>query len=175
MEETAGVEIRIEKYLPVAAGMAGGSTDAAAVLYGVNRLFRMGLLTAAFSASAYTIYAEIHPEMLISIFLDHPTQELVAMCIPGIRIVSPGYIAAGITTVCNVYMESTLRPRSAARVAVVQGFISPIASVLILVPFLGTQGVWIAFLIAELISLAIAIHTEKASRIGVLPDDGEFA
>lgn len=141
----------------------------------IHRLFRMGLLTAAFSASAYTIYAEIHPEMLISIFLDHPTQELVAMCIPGIRIVSPGYIAAGITTVCNVYMESTLRPRSAARVAVVQGFISPVASVLILVPFLGTQGVWIAFLIAELISLAIAIHTEKASRIGVLPDDGEFA
>nr|WP_242870292.1 4-(cytidine 5'-diphospho)-2-C-methyl-D-erythritol kinase [[Clostridium] aminophilum] len=42
MEDTAGVEIRIEKYLPVAAGMAGGSTDAAAVLYGVNRLFRMG-------------------------------------------------------------------------------------------------------------------------------------
>ena len=31
-----GVTIKIRKYIPVAAGMAGGSTDAAAVLVGVN-------------------------------------------------------------------------------------------------------------------------------------------
>jgi len=38
-----GILIRLQKYIPVSAGMAGGSTDAAAVLYGVNRLFRLGL------------------------------------------------------------------------------------------------------------------------------------
>ena len=38
-----GVEISLHKYLPVAAGMAGGSSDAATVLYGMNRLFRLGL------------------------------------------------------------------------------------------------------------------------------------
>ena len=37
-----GVTIRIRKYIPVAAGMAGGSTDAAAVLVGVNRMFDLG-------------------------------------------------------------------------------------------------------------------------------------
>ncbi len=136
----------------------------------IHRLFRMGVLTSAACAAAYAAFAEIHPEMLISIFLDHPTEELAEMCIPGIRIISPGYIAAGITTVCNVYMESTLRPRSAARSALVQGFISPIASVLMLVPFLGTEGVWLAFLIAELVSLASAVHAEKTSRIAILPD-----
>ena len=46
MEEfkiTEGVEIELQKYIPVAAGMAGGSSDAAAVMVGVNRIFHLGL------------------------------------------------------------------------------------------------------------------------------------
>lgn len=40
---TEGIHIGLKKHIPVAAGMAGGSTDAAAVLFGVNRMFRLGL------------------------------------------------------------------------------------------------------------------------------------
>ena len=38
-----GVSIYLDKHIPVAAGMAGGSSNAAAVLFGINRMFELGL------------------------------------------------------------------------------------------------------------------------------------
>lgn len=38
-----GVDVNLVKRIPVAAGMAGGSTDAAAMLYGLNQMFDLGL------------------------------------------------------------------------------------------------------------------------------------
>lgn len=38
-----GMRITLEKHIPVAAGMAGGSSNAAAVLFGMNRMFSLGL------------------------------------------------------------------------------------------------------------------------------------
>lgn len=38
-----GIRISLEKHIPVSAGMAGGSSNAAAVLYGMNRMFALKL------------------------------------------------------------------------------------------------------------------------------------
>ncbi len=38
-----GVMITLDKHIPVAAGMAGGSSNAAAVLFGMNKMFGLGL------------------------------------------------------------------------------------------------------------------------------------
>ena len=54
-----GVQIRLRKFLPVAAGMAGGSSDAAAVLFGVNKMFGLGLTRCQLMERGVAIGADV--------------------------------------------------------------------------------------------------------------------
>jgi 4-diphosphocytidyl-2-C-methyl-D-erythritol kinase len=56
---TEGVDIHLKKYIPVAAGMAGGSSDAAAVLFGINKMFRLGLSTEDLMKRGVTLGADV--------------------------------------------------------------------------------------------------------------------
>lgn len=54
-----GVKIKLKKFIPVAAGMAGGSSDAAAVLVGVNKMFGLGLTKKALMERGVRIGADV--------------------------------------------------------------------------------------------------------------------
>lgn len=54
-----GIRIVLEKHIPVAAGMAGGSSDAAATLVGINRLFKLGLSERELMDRAVKIGADV--------------------------------------------------------------------------------------------------------------------
>lgn len=55
----AGVHIHLKKFIPVAAGMAGGSSDAAAVLVGINKMFGLGLSVAQLQERGVAIGADV--------------------------------------------------------------------------------------------------------------------
>lgn len=62
MEEfgvTDGLEVQLKKIIPVAAGMAGGSSDAAAAMVGVNRIFKLGLSMKSLMKRAVRIGADV--------------------------------------------------------------------------------------------------------------------
>lgn len=54
-----GVRVDLLKRIPVAAGMAGGSSDAAAMLYGMNQLFGLKLSRQALMERGVTIGADV--------------------------------------------------------------------------------------------------------------------
>ena len=56
---TQGVKIHIQKKIPVAAGLAGGSADAAAVIRGLNRLYQLGLDTESQQRLGLTLGADV--------------------------------------------------------------------------------------------------------------------
>ncbi len=54
-----GVDIELVKHIPVAAGMAGGSTDAAAVLFAMNKIFHLGLSKQQLMERGLTLGADV--------------------------------------------------------------------------------------------------------------------
>jgi 4-diphosphocytidyl-2-C-methyl-D-erythritol kinase len=57
--QSQGVTITLTKRIPIAAGMAGGSADAAAVLRGMNELFEMGYTTGELQELGVKLGADI--------------------------------------------------------------------------------------------------------------------
>lgn len=58
-EIDTGLQIDIKKCIPVSAGMAGGSTDAAAVLYGINQMYGLKLTYRQLAERALTLGADV--------------------------------------------------------------------------------------------------------------------
>ena len=56
---TAGVEIALEKRIPVGGGLGGGSSNAAAVLLGLDRMWRLGLGPAGLHPLARRLGADV--------------------------------------------------------------------------------------------------------------------
>ena len=58
-ELEGGLDIELEKHIPVAAGLAGGSSNAAAVLFGMNRMYRLGLNMEQLMERGLTLGADV--------------------------------------------------------------------------------------------------------------------
>lgn len=56
---TEGIQMKLTKFIPVAAGMAGGSSDAAAAFVGINRMFQLGLSEQELMERAVQIGADV--------------------------------------------------------------------------------------------------------------------
>lgn len=123
----------------------------------MRTLLRIAMVTSALLSSAYLLLAELHPEILVRAFLEAPTPTLSRLCETGIRIISPGYLLAGLSTTFNIYAEAVHAPTQAFWISAVRGLLAPIVCILLCIPLWGVDGVWLSFLLAEAVSFLIAL------------------
>lgn len=123
----------------------------------VKKLLRLALGTSMILSSAYVIFAELRPDLLVAVFLDNPTPALSVLCAKGIRVISPGYIMAGLSVVVNIYFEAVHKPTEAFWAATVRGLAAPILSIVVCVLLWGVDGVWTSFLVTEAVSLLVVM------------------
>lgn len=86
-----GLSMRLDKFIPVAAGMAGGSSDAAAAFVGVNRLFHLGLSQEELMERAVRVGADVP----YCIMRGTALAEGIGEKLTGISPVPPCYVLVG--------------------------------------------------------------------------------
>lgn len=108
-----GLGMRLRKFIPVAAGMAGGSSDAAAVLFGVNRMFGLGLSREELMKRGVTLGADIPYCLMRGTALSEGIGEKLTALPPmpqcQVLIAKPG-ISVSTKTVYRALDEMELKP-----------------------------------------------------------------
>ena len=128
-----GVRIRLCKNIPMAAGLAGGSTDAAAVMIGMNALFGLGIPAGELAAAGTRLGADIPfcvlggtklAEGIGEILSDLPAMPdcVIAVAVPALKVATGGVYQA--LDACGEYahpdtgaMKAALQDGSFAQLA----------------------------------------------------------
>ena len=104
---TDGVSVKLDKRIPVAAGMAGGSTDAAAMLIGVNRLFSLGLTKRQLMERGVQIGADVPYCIMRGTALDEGIGEALSPLPPMVK--CPVLIAKPSISVSTKFVYQNLK------------------------------------------------------------------
>ena len=110
----------------------------------------------------------IIPDFFTYIFLN-PDKEILALSSSAIRIYFTGFIILGINMVFVCYFQAVVQARYSLVICLLRGCILVIAFVYILPPFLGVNGIWLAFPAAETVTMIIGIiFTRKTTNLEYL-------
>lgn len=122
---TEGLDIRLDKRIPVAAGMAGGSTDAASCMLAVNRLFGLRLSNKDLMERGVKLGADIPYCIMKGTALSEGIGEVLSR-LPGapdcyVLIAKPGFHVSTRSVYSNLRLdEHTVHPDIDAMIACIR-------------------------------------------------------
>ena len=122
----------------------------------VRSTVRWSLVLVTLMSLAGSLAALCFPGPILELFDAEP--RLLQEGIPALRIIGSGFlISAAAIVVCGV-LEALGQGRASLNICLLRQLVILIPAAWILSRFLGALGVWIAFPIAELITLAVALR-----------------
>ena len=105
--------------------------------------------------------------------------ELTALSTHALKIISLYCLLTGVTTYSSSYFTGLNQGGSSLAIALMKGFIGPLAMVFLLPAIIGAEGIWYASPAAEILTLLVALvcfHLwKKREETGDLPEPDESA
>lgn len=130
----------------------------------VKLAYRYGLYTVIGFALLVYIGSYLSGELIVALFNSSNNQALSNLAINGIHIYFIGFFFAGINLISATYFSAIDRPKPAFIISVLRGFILVIPTIFILSNLFEVNGVWLTYVVTELITCIAVIGLKKKTR-----------
>lgn len=143
-------------------GFSIGSSPVISYHYGaenhkeLRNLFRKSLVIISIAAVTMTVLAELMAKPLSGLFVGYDA-ELFAMTCTAFRLYSLSFLVAGFNIFGSAFFTALNNGVLSAVISIMRTLIIQIAAIQLLPIILGTNGIWIALAVAELLTLFITI------------------
>ena len=122
--------------------------DYAGVNYTIKRALKFGIISSCALMAIFLIY----PQCLLFLFSIHNPVD-IPIVTNAIRLYSLSFAGLVVCFIMAYYAESIKRDRYSFMISIIEGFIVPVAFAALLIPVLQSNGIWIAFFIAEIVAI----------------------
>lgn len=141
--------------------------DYNSVKYTIKRAIKFAIISSAILMAIFIIC----PESLLFLFsINNPSD--IPVVTEAIRLFSLSFMGLVICFVMTYYAESIKRDSYSLMISIIEGFIVPVGVAVLLIPFMGSNGIWIAFLIAEIVTIIFMFAYSKYIE---RKTDGEYS
>ena len=132
--------------------------------YGVNYTIKRALKIALISSIIISGIFILFPQVALFLFSVSDPSDAAAVLL-AIRLYAVSFIGLAVTFVVMFYAQAIKRNVFATTVSFIEGLLVPVIGAFLLVPLIGVYGVWIAFILAEVIAiLYILIYSKYLER-----------
>ncbi len=158
-----GVYYKLQSFIfmPVF-GLNNGVVPIIAFNYGARRpdrireTFKYGVLYAVTIMTVGTILFEFFPDQLLDLF--SASEHMKEIGRPALRTIATHFMLAGVSIICMSSFQALGHGVISMWVSMIRQLVVLLPSAFILSGFIGLEGVWMAFPIAEVVSLSISLY-----------------
>ncbi len=148
-------------------GLAQGTQPLISECYGrgeqanVKKLLRWGVLTCLVLELLIVGASWLFTDPLVNIFNSEHNPELLRYAHTGLRLYFLGFLAAGINILLVAYYSAIDQSRPAIIGSLLRGAVAIAVSAIVLAALFGIAGVWISFLVSEVITFVVVVLLGK--------------
>lgn len=160
-------------FAAIFAGVGQGIQPIISYNFGAGKLktvyesVKLAVYTSLILGIGFYLIGFFFPGFLVSVFVK-PDLELLNITVRGIRLYFLGFILMGLNITLTSFKQSKEYARASLLISLSRGFVLIILILILLPPFIGIDGVWLAFPIAELLTSIFSFYYFKKYRKALL-------
>ena len=137
---------------------------------GVDFVVKRALKIALVSSTALILIFTLLPQTVLTLYNVHDP-EVIPVVVNALRIFMISFVGVAITFLFTFYTQAIKRNKLSLSTSIIEGFIAPIALLFILNAIIGSDGIWLSFVGAEVITI---IYIFIATRYISKKTNGEY-